>query len=106
MSFLPVKQYKLTLSGSSASQQMLPVTDESTGNYFQVRLHASADMVCKFGGSTVTASATYTSNALPDGNFTVLGGVGPEAFDIKQNQTYIAAIGTGDLYITVGYNEP
>lgn len=106
MSFLPVKEYRIIVSGTSATRQLLPITDESTGNYFQVRLKATADIVCKFGDSTVTASNTYTSDALADGNFTVFGDVGPEAFEFKQNQNYLAAIGTGTLYVTVGYNEP
>jgi len=106
MAFLPVKEYKLTLSGSATSKQLLPVTDESTGNYFQVRLYSpTSDIVCKFGGSTVTASDTYTDNALADGNFTVFYDR-VEAFDFKQAQPYLSAIGTGTLYVTVGYNEP
>jgi len=106
MAFLPVKEYKLTLSGTATQQQLLPVTDESTGNYFQVRLYSpTSDIVCKFGDNTVSASNIYTGNALADGNFTVFYDR-VEAFDFKQAQPYLSAIGTGTLYVTVGYNEP
>lgn len=105
MAFMPLKEYKMTLSGSSDRVALLPITGEVDSQNFQVRIFATANMTCKFGSSTVTADATVTSKALVDGNFSVYANV-VEAFNFKNNLTYIAAIGTGDITITVGVLEP
>ena len=111
MGFKPLKTYKLATSGASATtalQLALPTTYPGT---FKRKLLLSAtsadDAMVKLGGSTVAASATFTSSALPDGNFVVPKSTTLPLIDIEDGQTYASVIRPGGtdvvVYATIGY---
>lgn len=100
MSFKPGKTYALTMTGSSVRQAL------SSGGLGQVEITAiGGDIYCKFGDSTVTASSTVTSQALPDGVFVVHSGL-CKLYGLSDGQTHIAMIGSaGTGYAAVGHGE-
>jgi hypothetical protein len=70
------QEYQIALSGGTASAaQKLAVKTNSSGNGVDhqiVTLEARGDNITfNFGGSTVAASNTLTSNALVAGNFSI-----------------------------------
>lgn len=88
------------IAGAASAAQLLNLlTDPATGNIRQgqvILVEAEGDdIVFNFGGSGVAASKTYTSNALPAGNFTVVNGR-LMIIDINGiNQSYVSVIAKG-----------
>lgn len=99
------KEYQIPASTSASAAQLLvfpPSLNDNVGTTRQVILAAKgADITFKFGTSGVTASATASSNVLPDGNFTLLSGA-IYALELNADQTYVSVItatGTGTAII-------
>lgn len=92
-----IREYRISASGSaSTAQQMKLLSDNLTGNTLQmvrVILEArSTNIIFAFGNSSVAASATVTSNVLPDGNIGVPSGA-LIALDINGlTQNYVSVI--------------
>lgn len=95
------KEYQIALTtGSASTAQLLAfLADLQTGLVQQTQvviLEARGDSVIfKFGGSTVTADKTITSNALADGNFSIAQGAIFGAVINGQTSPYVSCIAEG-----------
>lgn len=82
-------QTSSTTSASSAQQMTFHVTTKPQ----RALVQAVADTITfKFGDSTVSASKTVTSGALPAGNFTLQAGLS-RIVDLGPTQLYYSLIG-------------
>ncbi len=91
------KEYQIGNIGSASSPQLLAFQvnqQNSTVNQQQVViLEARGDnVVFKFGGSSVVADKTVTSNALADGNFSIAEGAIFGSTINGQMQNYVSCI--------------
>lgn len=95
------QEYQIALSGASASSaQLLAFLTDLQSNLVPVTqvviLEARGDnVIFNFGGSSVTASKTLTSNALPLGNFSIPQGAVFGAAINGQAQNYVSCIAEG-----------
>lgn len=91
------KEYQVSASTTHSAAQALNF--EPVGSDQRVIVQASgADIIFKFGDSTVQADATVTSNALTDGNFTVPNGAVMSLTISSKTETHFSvetASGTG-----------
>lgn len=94
------KEYQITASGTATTGQLLAFqTFSPKGNPAQ-KQHITCtsrgdNIVFKFGGSSVAADKTVTTNALADGNFSVEEGMA-FATDINaSSQNYVSVIAEG-----------
>lgn len=90
------QEYQVVLaSGSASSALKLAVKTNSSGNGLDhqiVTLEARGDNITfNFGGSTVAASNTLTSNALVAGNFSIPNGAIMSVDINGQFQNYVSA---------------
>ena len=87
----PYQEYQTTTSASASAAQQIAFNDANDMQRALVK--AIGDTVTiKFGDSTVQASKTPTSGALPAGNFTVAAGETYE-IDLNKSQNYYSVIG-------------
>lgn len=87
----PYQEYQITSSTSASAAQALALQD--TNGPTRVVVEARGDTITfNFGGSSVAASKTVTSNALPAGNFSLAAGT-IVTIDINQSQNYVSIIG-------------
>jgi len=77
----------------------------------QIRIMAvDVNIVVKLGDDSVTASNTYTSDALPQGNFVILAGA-IEVFNVPTDATHISCVcedgvsSGGTVWVNAGYGE-
>lgn len=87
----PYKEYQIPCGASASAAQALAVKD--TNGPVRVELEARGDnIIFKFGGTSVSASATLTSNALSDGNFSVQQGAIVQYDIAGQSQANVSII--------------
>lgn len=109
MTFKPLQQYKIAVTGTASTSQAIAEYDDilTMGLEPQAVIYAkTCDIVYKFSDASATADATATSNKLVAGN--VLVPVG--AIFINMAGANLSAISedeasTGTLFVTIGYNE-
>lgn len=92
------KEYQITVSTTpTAAQQLLfPSTaNDIPGLPREIIIAAKGtDVTFKFGGSNVASSNAVTSNALVDGNFTLMTGAIYQ-IELNNDQQYVSVVGAG-----------
>lgn len=101
--YVPAITKEVAVSSSATSA-------ESLGNVKQVTLRAvTADIIVRFGGSSVAASASKTGNDYSAGTVIVYAGESAIAYTLREDQDYFSAIRKastdGTLIIECGEGE-
>lgn len=110
MTFRPIQQYKIAVSGTASSSQAIAeyAKIQSLGIDAQAVFYAKGcDIVYKLDDVSVTASPVATSNKLVAGNVMIAQGAIMTNL-AGGNISAIAEDGssTGTLYVTIGYDTP
>lgn len=89
----PYKEMQISTGTSAGAAVQLPFTGPLNGSE-SVVLEARGDAITfKFGDSSVTASKTVSSNALPDGNYSLASGAMMVVDLNMASQQYVSTIG-------------
>lgn len=81
------KEYQITASTTASAAQLLAIANPKAGRLRIILEAVTSRIVFKFGDSSVVASATVTSNALADDNFSIPAGAIAE-IDLPSDVAY------------------
>ncbi len=105
MAFIPVKALKMATSGATAVAALALAFPTGYVGKRQVQIYVTSadDAVVKLGGSSVEASATYTSSALPDGNILLAKAQYAPIITLDNGDTHASIIRPGGTDVVVHF---
>lgn len=97
----PYQEYQIPITSTASSAKQLTFPNGIAG-FNRVEIEARGDnVVLNFGNASVVASATLTSNALPQGNFSLANG-DTYTLDLdSRSQSFVSVI-SADALSTAG----
>ena len=107
MEYIGIQQYKIAVTGTASTAQIISLEGLSLRDGLQARIFTKGtDMTFKFGGSSVVADATATSNKLVARNVTQASG-NTELYALSEGMTHVSVISedetsTGTFHMTIG----